>query len=83
MGEIKFSCKIYSFFLGGFARKSYLCNVFFIVLDLRLTRLGYSGIPFFFAHKSKKTLDISGFLIQKIESFPYIFPRSSWMIHQE
>ena len=25
----------------------YLCNVFFIVLDLRLTRLGYSGIPFF------------------------------------
>ena len=34
-------------FLGGFARKSYLCNVFFIVLDLRLTRLGYSGIPFF------------------------------------
>ena len=27
----------------------YLCNVFFIVLDLRLTRLGYSGIPFFFA----------------------------------
>ena len=25
----------------------YLCIVFFIVLDLRLTRLGYSGIPFF------------------------------------
>ena len=26
---------------------TYLCYVFFIVLDLRLTRLGYSGIPFF------------------------------------
>ncbi len=28
---------------------SYLCNVFFIVLDLRLTRLVYGGTPFFFA----------------------------------
>ena len=26
---------------------SYLCIVFFIVLDLRLTRLEYSGTPFF------------------------------------
>ena len=25
----------------------YLCNVFFIVLDLRLTRLGLGGAPFF------------------------------------
>ena len=25
----------------------YFCIVFFIVLDLRLTRLGYGGIPFF------------------------------------
>ena len=30
-----------------FRRSPYLCIVFFIVLDLRLTRLGYSGIPFF------------------------------------
>ena len=30
-----------------FSKSTYLCNVFFIVLDLRLTRLGYSGIPFF------------------------------------
>ena len=30
-----------------FQKSTYLCNVFFIVLDLRLTRLGYSGIPFF------------------------------------
>ena len=28
-------------------KSRYLCIVFFIVLDLRLTRLGYSGIPFF------------------------------------
>ena len=28
-------------------RKPYFCIVFFIVLDLRLTRLGYRGIPFF------------------------------------
>ena len=27
--------------------KSYICNVFFIVLDLRLTILEYSGTPFF------------------------------------
>ena len=30
-----------------FLKRPYLCIVFFIVLDLRLTRLGYSGIPFF------------------------------------
>ena len=30
-----------------FQKRLYLCIVFFIVLDLRLTRLGYSGIPFF------------------------------------
>ena len=28
---------------------SYLCSVFFIVLDLRLTISEYSGTPFFFA----------------------------------
>ena len=30
-----------------FQKRLYLCIVFFIVLELRLTRLGYSGIPFF------------------------------------
>ena len=30
---------------------SYLCNVFFIVLDLRLTRLDYGGSPFFYVLK--------------------------------
>ena len=32
----------------------YLCIVFFIVLDLRLTRLGYSGIPFFLCLYGRK-----------------------------
>ena len=42
----------YMYFCGAraciFLKRPYLCIVFFIVLDLRLTRLGYSGIPFFF-----------------------------------
>ena len=29
----------------------YLCIVFFIVLDLGLTRLGYRGIPFFISKR--------------------------------
>ena len=41
----------YMYFCGEraciFLKRPYLCIVFFIVLDLRLTRLGYSGIPFF------------------------------------
>ena len=41
----------YMYFCGVraciFLKRPYLCIVFFIVLDLRLTRLGYSGIPFF------------------------------------
>ena len=32
---------------GDMVIKPYLCIVFFIVLDLRLTRLEYSGTPFF------------------------------------
>ena len=36
-----------------FAKPPYLCIVFFIVLDLRLTRLGYSGIPFFLPFSQK------------------------------
>ena len=47
------------FFLKGY---TYICNVFFIVLDLRLTRSGYRGIPFFLSfcqppkHPPRKTL---------------------------
>ena len=50
-----------TFFFGSLKGKSYLCNVFFIVLDLRLTRLGYSGIPFFFPFR-RKTMRHSFFL---------------------
>ena len=32
---------------GSMGFNAYLCIVFFIVLDLRLTRLEYSGTPFF------------------------------------
>ena len=31
--------------------RPYLCIVFFIVLDLGLTRLGYRGIPFFMSKR--------------------------------
>ena len=34
---------------------TYICNVFFIVLDLRLTRSGYRGIPFFCPFVNPKT----------------------------
>ena len=30
----------------------YLCIVFFMVLDLRLTKIGTQRSPFFYAHKS-------------------------------
>ncbi len=43
---------VFGLFFGlKFARSGksqYLCTVFFIVLDLRLTRLEYSGTPFLF-----------------------------------
>jgi len=44
--------------LAAVCENNYLCNVFFIVLDLRLTkRLDYGGSPFFFAFtpRMKKT----------------------------
>ena len=49
-----------TFFLGRLKGKPYLCNVFFIVLDLRLTRLGYSGIPFFLSYSQKND---AGFML--------------------
>ena len=39
--------KFFSPVLAGNAISGYFCTVFFIVLDLRLIRLGYRGIPFF------------------------------------
>ena len=46
----------------NFMDSPYLCIVFFIVLDLRLTRLGYSGIPFFLPF-SQKNPSAAGFPI--------------------
>ena len=33
-----------------YAESPYLCNVFFIVLDLRLTKVGVQRYSFFYAH---------------------------------
>jgi len=37
-------------FLAFLSKSPYLCNVFFIVLDLRLTKVGTWRSPFFCAH---------------------------------
>ena len=37
----------FTLIFGSMGFNAYLCIVFFIVLDLRLTRLEYSGTPFF------------------------------------
>jgi len=37
-------------------QKSYLCIVFFIVLDLRLTKVGVRRYPFFYAPTSREVL---------------------------
>ena len=45
-----FFCILNQFFcrnIWNLKRNPYLCNVFFIVLDLRLTRLGAGVHPFF------------------------------------
>ena len=43
-------CRSVCRYLGS----AYLCRVFFIVLDLRLTRLGYGGTPFFLPFSARK-----------------------------
>ena len=43
----------HTFFLGivcKYPKSPYLCNVFFIVLDLRLTKVGVQRYSFFYAH---------------------------------
>ena len=35
-----------------YAESPYLCNVFFIVLDLRLTKVGVQRYSFFYVHMS-------------------------------
>ena len=59
---MKFLKKVYflHFYSGKVwrgAKSPYFCTVFFIVLDVRLTRLGYSGIPFFISIPKDKIAD--------------------------
>ena len=51
----------------------YICNVFFIVLDLRLTTWGHGGGPFFCHYFTFKTYsDLILFLLFKL-SLVYFF----------
>ena len=52
------------FFLDNNKKTLYLCNVFFIVLDLRLTKVRVAAATHFFALTSTHV-----FLHEKIESF--------------
>ena len=40
----------FSWIICRFSKCPYLCNVFFIVLDLRLTKVGVQRYSFFYAH---------------------------------
>ena len=40
----------FSWIICRFIRSPYLCNVFFIVLDLRLTKVGVQRYSFFYVH---------------------------------
>ena len=43
-------------FICRYPRSPYLCIVFFIVLDLRLTKVGVQRYSFFYAHTSQRFL---------------------------
>ena len=56
----------------------YLCNVFFIVLDLRLTRLGLGGVlflcPYLMAYEvtlSRKSSNMFGFSLNFLYNFGF------------
>ena len=51
-----------------YKQSPYLCNVFFIVLDLRLTKVGVQRYSFFYARKS----DIPGKPLQSLQ-YRFIF----------
>ena len=42
----------FSWIICRFIRSTYLCNVFFIVLDLRLTKVGVQRYSFFYVRTS-------------------------------
>ena len=53
----------FSWIICRFIKSPYLCNVFFIVLDLRLTKVGVQRYSFFYARKS----DIPGKPLQSLQ----------------
>ena len=44
----------FSWIICSYPESTYLCTVFFIVLDLRLTKVGVQRYSFFYAHTSVK-----------------------------
>ena len=46
----------FSWIICRFSKCPYLCNVFFIVLDLRLTKVGVQRYSFFYARTSRMNL---------------------------
>ena len=46
----------FSWIICRFLKCPYLCNVFFIVLDLRLTKVGVQRYSFFYARTSRMNL---------------------------
>ena len=54
MAYLEVNLKIKLVFLASFIKSPYLCIVFFIVLDLRLTKFGSQRRAFFMLSKSLK-----------------------------
>ena len=53
--------------LAAVCENNYLCNVFFIVLDLRLTkRLDYGGSPFFCPYPKNEENQICECLMKRV-----------------
>ena len=48
--ETRHKIKLFAQTVANMLRRLYLCIVFFIVLDLRLTKIGTQRSPFFYAH---------------------------------
>ncbi len=46
----------FSWIICRYPKSTYLCNVFFIVLDLRLTKVGARRCSFFYVHTFVETL---------------------------
>ena len=56
-----------------FLRSPYLCIVFFIVLDLRLTRLGYGGIPFLIDNTSTLYIAMHWYAPRAFDAFSFFY----------